>query len=147
MNSCPYNVTLSISEADLSADHWEEIDQQDARDVFFANLLPGEPEISPDLRSAFEGYGYSVTRVELARTHPVVVLRMTRRRAPQMTDDGSLRRHFQVLFRQAGFRLRRDELIFSQLGNRVMVAFLWKDAPVDFAPTAEELEAQYEPIP
>ena len=125
----------------------DEWDRKDACDVYFLDPYPGEPEIAPDLRSAFEKQGYSVRSVELARTHPVIIVSAIRKGAGQMTDEPSLRRHFRHVLRQTGCRVRRDELVVGRRGKGLIIAFLWKDSPVDTRPTAEEMKDQYEPIP
>lgn len=139
--------TLFTTASANDDDYWDSLD---ARDVFFADLLPGEPEIAPGLRSAFEGEGYSVRSVEVARTHPVLILRMNRKCAAQTADHRSLRRHLRSVLRQAGFRLRRKELTVCQTGDRILVAFQWHDSSVDYAAAlrrAEEEAAELEETP
>lgn len=145
-----WNIPISSPEFVHNLDIDEEEDEWDSlccRDVFFADLLPGEPEIAPDLRSTFESEGFSIRRVEAPPTHPVLVLHAICKGAVATSDQRSLLRHLQSVLRRAGFRLRSDELVVGRRGKGLIIAFLWKDSPVDARPTAEELEAQYEPIP
>jgi hypothetical protein len=119
------------------------------KDVFHPDFdeLPGETPIAFRLRYAFACSGYRLSRVVGSQTHPVLIVRAVRQSAMRIADQRSLVRHFQHLLRSAGFRLRRDELTVDQHGDRIMVAFQWKESPVDRTLAAGELAAQFDPIP
>ena len=114
-------------------DEDEEWDRQDAADVYHPNSLPGEPEIAFRLRRAFESHGYLIRDIRHAETHPVVVVRAVRGKARRIGDPRLFFRCALELLREAGILLRRNELTVDQRGNRILLAFPWRDSPIDYA--------------
>ncbi|MGO8837582.1 MAG: hypothetical protein ACLQAH_05350 [Limisphaerales bacterium] len=102
-------------------------------DVFYPDLLPGEAETAYRLRVTFTSEGYSTKTILAAATHPVWVIQARRKDAPQIVDHRLLFRHIQNLLRRAGFHLREDELTIDRKGDSILVAFQWKDSPIDYA--------------
>jgi hypothetical protein len=119
------------------------------KDVFWPDFdaLPGETSIAFKLRFAFSCSGYRVTRVEEVETHPVVVVRAVRKDARRVPDHRLLFRHIRDLLRQAGFCVKRDELIVDQTGDRVLASFLWRNSPAQCNEAMPILEGEFDPIP
>lgn len=118
MKPTPLTTALVIEDEEV-----EEWDRLDALDVYFPNPQSGESEIAFRLRLAFEIEGYRVRRVELALTHPVVIVRAVHIDASRITDQRLLLRCIHDLLRRAGFQIRLDELTVARSGHRVLIAF------------------------
>lgn len=118
MKQPPLTTALVIEDEEL-----EEWDRQDALDVCLPNPQSGESEIAFRLRLAFEIEGYRVRRVELAPTHPVVIVRAVGIDANRITDQGLLLQHIRDMLCQAGFQPKRKELTVAQSGHRLLIAF------------------------
>jgi len=112
-------------------------DGDDFKDVYWPDfdVEPGETPIAFRLRYAFTCAGYRVARIEEVKMPPVLVVRAVRRDARRMTDHRLFFGHVRELLRQAGFRLRRDELTVHQTGDRILVAF----QSAKWAPNFEEI--------
>jgi len=100
-------------------------DDDDIRDVYWPDFdpLPGETSVAFRLRFSFTCAGYRTTRIEEVKMPPVLVVRAVRKDARRIADHRLILGHIRELLRQAGFRLRRDELTVDQTGDRILVAF------------------------
>jgi len=128
----------------------EEWDRQDAADVYFPDMQQGETEVAFRLRLAFEPEGYVIGHVESAPTHPVLIVRAVRQNAAKITVQRSLCQYFQNVLRRVGFSLRRNELTVDQRGNRILLAFQWRESTMDYAAArrqADEDAAEFEGMP
>jgi hypothetical protein len=105
-------------------DEWEEADRDDLKEVGFPIDLHGNIERSVRLRFAFQNAGYVVKLIESAIQHPSVwIIRAVRTTPQRIPEYQPFFRHIRKMLRQAGFRVKRDELTVGQTGNRVLVAF------------------------
>ena len=109
-------------------------------DVYYPDLLPDESETAYRLRVAFTSEGYATKTILAASTHPVWVIHAKRKDAPRIVDHRLFFKHIQNLLRGAGFQLRRDELSVSQDKCGILVAFQWKDSPIDYAAGLRQAE-------
>lgn len=129
---------ISATALTIEDDEW---DRLDAQDVYYPDSQPGESEIAFKIRIAFETQGYMIRHIEPAATHPVWIIRAFRPDATRI-DPRLLFRHVRHLLRSAGFPLRRDELTVEPSGRRLLVAFLWRESPIDYAAALRRAEEE-----
>ncbi len=138
---------LGIDEGPVEANDfdWE----NNFKDVYWPDVGagPDEPPIAFKLRLGFACAGYRVMKVEEVETHPVVIVRAVRKDANRITDHRLFFRHIRDILRQAGFGVKRDELIVDQSGVRVLASFLWRNSPAQRSETMPVLEGEFDPIP
>jgi len=129
-----------IEAADLDAT--PDCDIEDFKDVYWPDVgtAPDEPPCAFKLRCAFANASYRVRKVEQAETHPVLIVRAVRTDACRIAAQWLLWRHIRNILRQAGFDVKRDELIIDQTGDRILVAFRWPDSPIDYAAGLRQAE-------
>jgi hypothetical protein len=119
---------------------WEEGD--DLKEVFYPEFpeLAGETCALFNLRFAFASNGYQA-RLQEAESHPVLIVRLTRRTAPLILDDELFCRHIQELLCHAGFPLPMKEITLSRKGDSTLLAFPWAHSATDYAAALRQAEA------
>jgi len=117
-------------------------DGDDLKDVFHPEFPeePGETSAMFNMRFAFACNGYQA-RLKEAESHPVLIVRFTRRTAPLIPDDKRFRRHIQELLRQAGFPLDMKEITLSRKGDSILLVFPWTHSATDYAAALRQAEA------
>ena len=112
-----------------------DIDDDDIKDVYWPDFdtLPNETPVAFKLRFTFACAGYRAIKIEEAPTHPILIVHAKRKEARRISDHRLFFKHIQNLLCGAGFQLRRDELSVSQDKCGILVAFQWKDSPIDYA--------------
>ncbi len=117
-------------------------DDDGIKDVFWPaiDILPGETPTIFRLRCHFTLAGYRVRKVEGCVTHPVLIVRAVRTTAQRFPDRRQFRRHIQGILNLADFQPKGDELTVDQTGDRILVALLWRDSPIDYAAGLRQAE-------
>lgn len=139
-------------EAAAAANAAPDFDMGDFKDVFLLELepTPGETEVAYKLRFAFGCAGYRNVKVLEMQTHPVLAVHAARQEVQRINDHRLFFKHIRNLLRRAGFPLCRDELSVTQDNAGILVAFQWRDSPIDYVAglrQAEQEAAEFADMP
>jgi len=116
-------------------------------DIYYPNLLPGESEIAYRLRHAFTSPRYAIRSIELMEPHPVWVVRAVCKDTRCISDHRLFFRHVRDVLRQAGLKVKKDELTVDRTGDRVLVTLLWRNVSMECVEVKPVLEGEFDPIP
>ena len=100
----------------------EDWDDEDYKDVY-PEPEPGQSSEEFLIRHHLACDGYRVNSFEEVKTHPVIILRLTRSSPIDSVNNFDHGKYFRSVLARAGFRLGRDELSVSVTGKKVLVAF------------------------
>ncbi len=126
-----------------------DFDDGDLKDVFWPDveMLPGETSETFRLRCHFTFAGYRVRKVEESETHPVLVVRAVRTTGQRFPDPRQFRRHIRGILKQAGFRVKSDDLTVNQTGDRILAAFIWPSLTAWRKEVETAVAGEFDPIP